>query len=312
MDGSILAQFQVSRYEVARAVVELPDNTVLVGSDIGLKRYSADGQMIAQLLSGYQADHLLHVRDDSVLVGSERSSSNRFLLLINSTGKVDSAVNANAEVFALARQPDGKILVGGRFTIVNGKARPYLARLMPDCSVDETFRPPPLISENPTITQLAVQADGSIIAGGFFSYIGETKRTLLARFTKDGELDANYDPGSLMMPVRPGEPMSIDWMRDYADNIHIRGYFVPPGGTIREIARIDQNGMVSSGTLTNSGLLTSEAAIQMQPDGKFLIAGPFGYINGGKVYQTLIRLLRDGSYDPSFSIQTFPTVLRCL
>src|SRR5215203_5918117 len=42
-------------------------------------------------------------------------------------------------VRAIALQRDGKILLGGQFTNVNGIARPRLARLNSDGSLDESF-----------------------------------------------------------------------------------------------------------------------------------------------------------------------------
>ncbi|HZO86386.1 MAG TPA: hypothetical protein VFC26_14300 [Verrucomicrobiae bacterium] len=42
-------------------------------------------------------------------------------------------------VYAIAVQPDQRIVVGGGFTNVNGISRPYLARLLPDGTPDESF-----------------------------------------------------------------------------------------------------------------------------------------------------------------------------
>jgi hypothetical protein len=45
-------------------------------------------------------------------------------------------------VLDLAIQQDGRIVIGGFFTRVNGVEVPHLARLNPDGSLDPTFRPP--------------------------------------------------------------------------------------------------------------------------------------------------------------------------
>ena len=43
-------------------------------------------------------------------------------------------------VLALALQPDGKIIIGGAFTAINGAPRYYIARLNPDGTVDNSFQ----------------------------------------------------------------------------------------------------------------------------------------------------------------------------
>ena len=303
MDGFVLAQFEVHQYEIANAVLELPDKTVLVASDVGLKRYSENGRFVGELLDRFRStSQLIYLGDDKVLVGCERFSSDHGpLLLINSAGVIDPSVSADASVYVMLKQPDGKILIGGNFTVVNGKARPYLARLMPDCSLDDTFRPPGILGENPRITHLALQSDGSIIAAGLFSYVGETKRTMLARFSSDGQLDLSYDPGSLLTSSRPSDNQYIGWMANYENNTYIQGYFGPAGDILYNVTRIDPTGMEFSGMITNQGI----RHVAMQPDGNFLVAGGFGYVNsrsiaGRGVYETLMRLSRDGKYDSTF------------
>lgn len=70
------------------------------------------------------------------------------------------------QLLSIAVQADGKILIGGDFLNLNvgGKNYNYLARLMPNGSVDTTFPD----TDNPTGTVRAVhiQADGRIVVGG--------------------------------------------------------------------------------------------------------------------------------------------------
>ncbi len=66
---------------------------------------------------------------------------------VNADGSVDSAFStsqgsgANAPVRAAAVQPDGKVVIGGDFTAINGVTRNYLARLNADGSLDTSFDP---------------------------------------------------------------------------------------------------------------------------------------------------------------------------
>src|SRR5436853_5621491 len=81
--------------------------------------------------------------------------------------------NANNVIWVVVVQPDGKILIGGAFTTLapNGGAtvtRNRIARLNPDGTLDTAFNP----NANNTVLSIAVQADGKILAGGGFTFIG--------------------------------------------------------------------------------------------------------------------------------------------
>jgi len=72
---------------------------------------------------------------------------------------------ANGLVWTLALQADGKVLLGGAFTSVNGIGRVRIARLNPNGSVDGGFQ---LASGvNATVYAIAVQADDRILIGRF-------------------------------------------------------------------------------------------------------------------------------------------------
>src|SRR3954466_14658788 len=66
----------------------------------------------------------------------------------------------------LALQPDGKILIGGRFNSVNQRARTNLARLNADGSLDETFAP--ALTNGGLITSIGLQANGKILVTSFY------------------------------------------------------------------------------------------------------------------------------------------------
>ena len=98
-------------------------------------------------------------------------------------GEVDTSFNGAAygalsnqgNVNVIKRQPDGKILIGGQFTEVQGYAATGLARLNADGTVDTTFNAPDFASHNSNngqinfggdIYAIAVQPDGKILVGG--------------------------------------------------------------------------------------------------------------------------------------------------
>jgi hypothetical protein len=80
---------------------------------------------------------------------------------------------------------------------VGGIARNRLARLNPDGSLDVGFSAD--VGESgsfPYVNSTALQADGKIVIGGHFSWVGGTARKSIARLNADGTLDPNLDPNS--------------------------------------------------------------------------------------------------------------------
>lgn len=93
---------------------------------------------------------------------------------------------------AIARLPDGKIVVAAPFFRASGLPRSFLVRLLPDGSVDTSWNPAP----NGAVSALYVDALGRLYVGGIFTSIAGQPRTRLARFDAAGVLDAAWTPTS--------------------------------------------------------------------------------------------------------------------
>ncbi len=110
---------------------------------------------------------------------------NRIARLDDTTGAADSFnPNANAGVLSIAVQTDGKILVGGDFFGANGiggQPRTGVARLDGTTGLADSFNP----NANDTVESIAVQADGKILAGGPFQFIGGVTLDFFARSSND-------------------------------------------------------------------------------------------------------------------------------
>ena len=113
---------------------------------------------------------------------------------INALGAIDTGFNpgtgADNTIYALARQPDGKILIGGDFTSYNGTARNRIARLSSDGALDTTFNPGAAFDD--TVYDILVQPDGSIMAGGRFTSYDGTSRNRLVRIQSSGTIDTSF------------------------------------------------------------------------------------------------------------------------
>ena len=117
---------------------------------------------------------------------------------LNADGSIDFTFNpgdgADQRVLVVALQPDGKVLIGGAFTTVNGYSRNGLARLNTDGSVDTTFGD--YAGANDVVRGIAVQPDGQILVTGDFTTYNNYDYNHIVRLNgTDGSLDFNFTPG---------------------------------------------------------------------------------------------------------------------
>src|SRR5690606_15315479 len=94
----------------------------------------------------------------------------------------------NAPVWAIAIQPDGRVVVGGEFTQVGGQLRTRVARLHPNGGLDASFINPDV---NNTVGALLVMPSGKIMVGGSFTAVNGQARGRLVRLEANGELDTS-------------------------------------------------------------------------------------------------------------------------
>src|SRR5207247_5918696 len=117
------------------------------------------------------------------------------LARLNSNGTVDPAFIGlpDTDVYTIALQADGKILIGGAFSMVTTVARKYMARLNSDGTVDGAFNPNP----SNRVYAIAVQSDGKIVVGGAFDGFAPSggapvARSAFARLNADGTVDSAF------------------------------------------------------------------------------------------------------------------------
>ena len=231
------------------------------------------------------------------------------MVLLAEEGRAQSAVDgfdpgADRNVKALAVQPDGKIIVGGTFSTLGGggtgtTTRKHIGRLTPDGSVDTIFNP----GANDIVDALAIQADGKIVVGGFFTTLGgggsgTSVRNHIGRVNPDGTLDTSFDPGA------NAEIICLALQAD--GKILVGGSFTTLGGggtgrTARNrIARLNPDGTLD--TTFDPGANGEVDALAIQADGKILVGGAFTTLGGGgtTVRNHIARLNSNGTPDTSF------------
>ncbi|HEX8018040.1 MAG TPA: calcium-binding protein [Flavobacterium sp.] len=231
-----------------------------------------------------------------------------FFLLNNSNaqqGKLDTTFNSydngtNGDGFdnairTTSMQTDGNLIVGGDFLNFNGKPLSYLTRLKTDGSVDTDFDTGS--GFNGKIYSSYIQSDGKIIIGGnFTSYNGENAGRLI-RLNSDGSHDTTFNTS---LGASSGIINQIVAQSD--GKIIIVGSFTKYNGiTVNRIARILPDGNLDTGFLTGSGAPSNINCIEIQSDGKIILAGNFIKFNGVDVNR-ITRLNPDGSTDITFNI----------
>jgi uncharacterized delta-60 repeat protein len=197
-------------------------------------------------------------------------------------GTLDPDFNPGADhqVMTFAVQEDGRILVGGEFTMLGGKARSRLGRLHPDGTVDDSFAPGVggAVPYNfPQVNCVAIQPDGRILVGGYFTMLAGQRRNYLGRLFPDGSLDLTFDPD--ISGDGPEHYRAVNSLVVRTDGkILVGGVFTAIGGqACTNVARLNADGTVDADfnpgahALVSTGALVQALAIQT--DGKILMAG---------------------------------------
>ena len=88
---------------------------------------------------------------------------------------------------SVAIQTDGKVLISGFFSQVNGVPRSGIARLNANGSLDMNFNPvvEPPSNEPYVVAGVVVQTDGKVVLGGAFSKVNGVTRNSVARLNGD-------------------------------------------------------------------------------------------------------------------------------
>ncbi|MFO1500626.1 MAG: delta-60 repeat domain-containing protein [Verrucomicrobiota bacterium] len=150
-----------------------------------------------------------------------------------------------------AVQTDGKLLLIGNFSAINGVSSANMARVNTDGVPDSAFNS--RVTVDGPVQCVLVQADGRIVLGGDFARVNGSTRPHVARLNSDGTLDAEFNPGA----GPNGQVLHI--ALHGADGLLISGPFSSADGQKRPgLARLfaeDPSALrLSQPTLTKEGL----------------------------------------------------------
>lgn len=274
-----------------KAVEVQPDGKILIGGDFStvngverkyLARLTATGALDATFDPGVgpssSVESIRLQQDGKLLVGGWFSTFNGFsqdyIARVNTDGSLDMAYRATADsiVYSIRLQQDGRAIIAGSFSTVNGVSKRGLARINIDGSLDASFNNG---SGASSIKDIAIQVDGKIVfCGGFSSFNGTTRR-YIARVDGTGTLDSTFDPG--VGPNSSLECLAIDAQ----GKIVIGGYFTTFDGVNRfRIARLNTDGSLDLTFQPGVGMNNAINDLTIQEDSKIVAAGAFTTFGG--------------------------------
>jgi uncharacterized delta-60 repeat protein len=197
------------------------------------------------------------------------------IIRLNMDGSIDTTFRFGAFqygwIYALALQPDGKIIVGGdSVTRRNG-----------DGSIDTTFID---FTANGGAVTLALQTDGKIIVGQYYSPI--------VRLNTNGSLDATFNTN-----IGSGMPSIAIQPADGKVIVGLQNNYGQPSDTI---FRLNDNGSrdyTYNGVLPGGNNNNTVISTFLQPDGKLIVGGALPLFND------ILRLDSIGKIDSTFNTQ---------
>jgi uncharacterized delta-60 repeat protein len=326
-DGSIDSSFHPgtdANTSLSSLVVQLDGKVICIGGYIyvnganrnGVVRLNSNGSVDSDFNATTDAPNnaaavVALTADDRILIGGGftlvNGTNRERLVRLNSDGTLDASFTPgstiNGGINSVALQADGKVLIGGEFTLAGGAARDRAARLNADGSLDGSFDPGALISSDfyhPKITSVLARADGRVFIGGDFTAVNGKS---LARLNADGTLDSTFVPNIGL----PGVGFGFVTLALQADGKLLVGGANLGNDAGNGVARLNANGSFDTSFHADTiGTTGADYAVinsvVVQPDRKILAGGYF--VRNDVPEFLLTRLNADGSRDTNFSVLT--------
>jgi uncharacterized delta-60 repeat protein len=338
-NGSVDTSFVIGTgFDNAVRTIQLQsDGKILVGGSFTsysgvsynrLIRLNTNGSVDTSFVIGTGFDNFVSTiqlqTDGKILAGGNFTQYSglyrNYIVRLNTDGSIDADFiigdGFNGIVNTMQLQPDGKILVGGFFSIYNGYFTNYLCLI--NENIDSTIlyttdfkcyipqkKVTPLYDFtsfsvgygfNNTVSEIQLQPDGKIIVGGSFTSYSGVSGNRIIRLNTDGSVDTSFVIGAGIN----NSVLTIQLQPD--GKILVGGIFSSYSGVTRNrIIRLNTDGSVDTSFVIGTGFNGDVRTIELQPDGKILVGGDFTSYSGVS-RNRIIRLNTDGSVDTSFVI----------
>lgn len=219
------------------------------------------------------------------------------MVRLNSNGTKDVSFNteagfsANAVIFSIVVQTDGKIIVGGQFNTFNGLPENAIIRLNSNGSKDSTFKWTSIYSQ---VTSIAMQPDGKmIISGMFVDPNSNSSGKKIMRLNADGLIDNTFILGTLLSKNDDYYDMFSAIAIQPDGKIIVGGEFSHHNGDLSlNIIRLNSNGSRDT-TFNTAGGESNINSISLHTNGKISIGGSFTKYNNSANSAYLVTLYDD-------------------
>lgn len=197
-------------------------------------------------------------------------------------------VSRPGDVRRLLLLPDGRFYAAGTFDFANKAPRASLARFLANGELDNSFQP--ALSDF-HITALSQQADGRILAGGYFTGQDAPGGVTVLRLNINGSRDFGFQAGSA-----PSGNLN-DIAVESNGTILVGGAFINfAGQPTQGVVRLSANGNFLQSIPLQAAVPVFVNRLLVQPNGRFLVGG----VAGSDAY--LSNHLPNGAPVPGFSL----------
>ena len=256
-----------------------------------------------------QSDGKIIVSGDFSFLGPATTNVVRLMADGTKDPSFNSTIGTNGMVQRILVQNDGKIILGGVFSLYSQQiVSTSLVRVNLDGTLDNSFIPyRPAYNYN-GLTALAEQPDGKILIAGSGINTRNDSKWGIIRLNSNGTIDNTFSMQGLLDDL--GSINTITLLHD--GKIMVGGYFSSWNGTAYTgIVRLNPNGSIDAGfQLTGSGLHPYFAgssvgvlSVKELPDYSLLVGGNFIYYDN-TLSPGLVKLSSNGALDNSFHMDS--------
>jgi uncharacterized delta-60 repeat protein len=281
-DGRVMTVFSSERDAITSIALQPDGKIVVAGSSVSsgnkftLARYNPNGSLdttfdgdgkvitgVGTAATTSDRAEAIVIQGDGTIVAAGTSSSNFAVVRYNPSGSLDTTFDTDGRVttdfgstdnaYALALQPDGKLVAAGSASLTFSDTGFALARYNPNGSLDTTFEcdgkvVSPITPNTDEIRSILLQPDGGIVAGGFGNGVGfgSSADIAVVRYNTFGAIDPTFGgDGSIIFDFGGAVDRGFDIAFDASGRILVGGQAIGTFG----IARILGGGARPSGDL---------------------------------------------------------------
>jgi uncharacterized delta-60 repeat protein len=333
-DGKVITNFGSSYMDCIRSMSIQSDEKIVVAGyttnndyDIALARYNTDGsldtsfdgdgKLTMDFGDGNDCASAVAIQSSGKIVVAGYSYTtggyNFALVRYNTNGSLDSSFYGSGTVitdfggsdcaYAMAIQPDGKIVVAGYTSSGSDFALArYDTNGAPDTSFGSGGKLTTNFGNNDYAYAMAIQSDGKIVVAGYTTNNVNNYDFALARYNTNGSLDTTFNSNGKLTTNFDSKDAAQATAIQSDGKIVVVGYIWISSSNIDfALTRYNTDGSLDQ-TFGSNGIVTTDFGVNdwaysvtIQSDGKIVAAG----LSGSNF--ALSRYNTDGSLDTTFN-----------